>query len=202
MNWLVHIFLSENNTDFQIGNFIADPLKCKPWENASENLKKGMELHKFIDSYSDSHPIIKTSKQRLDKGLLKAVVVDLTYDYLLTKNWDRFCHINQEKFTNEFYAKALKKQAFIPNDIFWHIDNLVKRDLLNKYQNLEHLRYSFERMDRRLSPRLKQRETTISHFEKVVENIDSLEEDFLEFFPSIMGETKKLMNETKLNHWR
>ena len=27
MNWLAHIFLSENKIDFQLGNFLADQLK-------------------------------------------------------------------------------------------------------------------------------------------------------------------------------
>lgn len=91
MNWLAHVFLSEQNIDFQVGNFISDPLKGKAWENASEDIKKGMEVHKIIDSYTDSHTIFKQSKKRLkDKGLLKAVIVDFTYDYLLAKNWDKF----------------------------------------------------------------------------------------------------------------
>jgi acyl carrier protein phosphodiesterase len=29
MNWLAHVFLSEENVDFQIGNFLADPMKGK-----------------------------------------------------------------------------------------------------------------------------------------------------------------------------
>ena len=86
MNWIAHIFLSELNTDFQIGNYLADPLKGKVWENANENIKKGMYVHKIIDSYTDSHLFFKNSKNKLgSKGLLKAVVIDLTYDYLLTK---------------------------------------------------------------------------------------------------------------------
>jgi acyl carrier protein phosphodiesterase len=201
MNWLIHIFLSEKNTDFQIGNFIADPLKCKPWEDASTNIKNGMEIHKFIDSFSDSHPIIKTSKDRLKSGLLKAVVIDLCFDYLLSKNWQKFSNQPLQDFTQEFYTQALEKKYQIPEDIFWHIQNLVNRDLLNKYQTLEDLKHSFERMDRRLSPRLKKRDTCINYLESVLENIDLLEKDFLEFFPILMEESKKLMNKDKLHHW-
>ena len=64
MNWLAHIFLSEQKIDFQIGNFIADPYKARPWENASEELIKGMNTHKLIDSYSDSHEMFKQSKKK------------------------------------------------------------------------------------------------------------------------------------------
>ena len=63
--WLAHVFLSELDIDFQIGNFLADPLKGRVWENASDEIKKGMQTHKKIDSFTDSHEIISCSKKRL-----------------------------------------------------------------------------------------------------------------------------------------
>ena len=105
LNCLAHVFLSELNIDFQIGNFLADPLKGRAWEDANENIKKGMQTHKLIDSYTDSHEIISCSKRRLrERGLLKPVIIDLTYDYLLTKNWDKFCNIPLKIFSNNFYS--------------------------------------------------------------------------------------------------
>ncbi len=97
MNWLAHIFLSEQNIDFQIGNYLADPLKCKAWDNASEDLINGIKIHMIIDSFTDSHKIVNQSKTRLrDKGLLKSIIIDITYDHFLTKNWDTFSNIDFE----------------------------------------------------------------------------------------------------------
>ena len=99
MNWLSHVLLSEQKIDFQLGNYLADPLKGKAWEGASEELKQGIEVHKRIDAYTDNHEIFSQSKNRIrEKGLLRGVVVDLTYDYLLTKHWDRFSHTPKEVF--------------------------------------------------------------------------------------------------------
>lgn len=72
MNWLAHVFLSELDVDFQMGNFLADPLKGKVWENATLQIKKGMDTHKIIDSYTDSHEITSLSKRRLrERGFIK-----------------------------------------------------------------------------------------------------------------------------------
>ena len=79
---------------------------------------------------------------------------------------------------------------------------MIERDLLNKYHNLDQLKTSFERMDRRLSPRLKQRETALSYFDSVVKNIDELEKDFLEFFPQLTTKIKSDLNENKIKHWK
>ena len=203
MNWLAHIFLSEQKIDFQIGNFLADPLKGRLWENASIDMINGMQTHKIIDSYTDSHEIVSCSKRRLrEKGLLKPVIIDLTYDYFLTKNWDDFCHTPIKEFSSVFYHEANQRTQVLPNHVNIPIYNMIERDLLNKYHNLEQLKTSFERMDRRLSPRLKQRETALSYFDSVVKNIDELEKDFLEFFPQLTTKIKSDLNENKIKHWK
>lgn len=203
MNWLAHIFLSEHNIDFQIGNYLADPLKAKPWEGANEDIKKAMEIHKLIDSYTDSHPTFKQSKNRLgNSGLLKAVVIDLTYDYLLTKNWHRYSNITLDKFLDDFYIKANANMHTLPDEAKQKLKSLIEFDLLNKYQTLEHLNQSFNRVDRRISLRVLKRDNVSRYFEIVSENIDEIEEDFLLFFPQLCNKVKENVNNSKLKHWK
>jgi acyl carrier protein phosphodiesterase len=203
MNWLAHVFLSEQRIDFQIGNFIADPLKGRIWDDASTDMRNGMLTHKIIDSYTDSHEIVSTSKRRLrEKGLLKPIIIDLTYDYFLTKNWNEFCNTPINKFSEVFYHQANQRIPFFPNHVNEPIQNMIERDLLNKYHNLDQLKTSFERMDKRLSPRLRQRETASSYFDSVVENIDNLENDFLNFFPQLCDKVKNNLDKNKVKHWK
>lgn len=202
MNWLAHVFLSEHNIDFQVGNFISDPLKGKAWENASEDIKKGMEVHKIIDSYTDSHTIFKQSKKRLkDKGLLKAVIVDFTYDYLLAKNWDKFCNIKLNEFMSDFYKNAEKRKIDYPSRPKEIVSNMVSRDLLN-YQDLNHLKQAFIRLDGRVSERLSKRDSAISYYEIIQDKMPQLEKDFLEFFPDLIQKVKENTDINKLSHWK
>lgn len=203
MNWLAHAFLSEEHIDFKIGNILADPLKAKIWENASYHVENGMKTHIKIDSFTDSHKIVKTSKKRLrEKGLLKPVIIDLTYDYLLTKNWDLYSNLSIEEFTNNFYKKANQRLNFLPSRPNEIITNLINRDLLNDYHTLEQLNKSFKRMDLRLSQRLRKRETASEYFQTVCTNIDDIEKDFLEFFPLLCQHIKKDLDKSKLSHWK
>ena len=203
MNWLAHAFLSEEHIDFKIGNILADPLKARTWENASSHVKNGMQAHVLIDSFTDSHEIVKLSKRRLrEKGLLKPVIIDLTYDYLLTKNWNLYSNISLKEFTNNFYEKANKSLLYLPSRPNEIVTNLISRDLLNKYHTLEQLNESFKRMDLRLSERLRKRETASEYFDDVQITIDDLEKDFLEFFPQLCKHIKKDLNSEKLNHWK
>lgn len=203
MNWLAHIFLSEQNIDFQIGNYLHDPLKGRSWEGASKELISGMNTHLLIDSFTDSHPIVKQSKKRLrEKGLLKSIVIDISYDYFLTKNWNDFSYIPLDQFSKNFYESASKKIDFMPLNAQEFVNRLIKFDMLNKYQNIDHLKKAFERFDKRLSPKLLSRDTTSSYMETLEKNIYHLEKDFLVFFPILCNEVKKNLDKNKIKHWR
>ncbi len=203
MNWLAHIFLSEQSIEFQIGNYLADPLKGRVWHGASDDLQKGMQVHKIIDTYTDAHPIFKQSKNRLaQKGLLKSVVIDLTYDYLLTKNWDCYCHISKERYLHTFYEQAYQVLPSLPTHASTSLKRMIDFDLLNKYQNLEQLYQAFQRVDKRLSPRLRQRDLATNYYEIVCDNITDIEKDFLLFFPQLANKVKENTSLEKLEHWK
>ncbi len=203
MNWLSHIFLSENTIEFQIGNYLSDPLKGKAWENSSNDLKNGIHIHKIIDSFCDKNVYFINSKNKLrQKGLLRGVAVDIIYDYLLTKNWDKFCNIPFEDFTNSFYKNSKEVSKNYPINAQIEINKINKYKLLHAYTNLEDVALTYKSIDRRLSPRLLKRDTLISYKEATFEKIDEIEKDFLEFFPIMCEEIKKHTNTKRLNHWK
>ncbi len=200
MNWLAHLFLSEGNTDFQVGNILADPLKAKPWDNSSENIKKGMKTHLLIDSFSDKDEHFKISKNRLkEKGLLRGIVIDFTYDYLLTKNWDKFSTIELDKFKNEFYKSSLNQNY--PDFPLQILNNIKNRKLLD-FDSFNDLEKALKRVDIRVSSRVSKRDSAISYLPLIEKNIAGLEKDFLIFFPKLCNEVKIKVDESKLKHWK
>ena len=203
MNWLAHLFLSEKKTDFQLGNILNDPMKGRYWIGASNELIRGMKTHQKIDSFTDSHDIVSKSKKCLrEKGLLKAVVIDLTYDYFLTKNWHVFSPISLEEYLSDFYKKAALRKSSFPIKAKDFVSNLIVYDFLSKYKSMEDLEKSFLRMDKRLSPRLLKRESASSYYPAVCSNIDVLEKDFLKFFPLLCLHVKKNLDPKHLSHWK
>ncbi|WDE98627.1 ACP phosphodiesterase [Lentisphaera profundi] len=203
MNWLAHVFLSEHNSEFQIGNFLADPLKGKAWASASDDLIKGMKTHILIDVYTDSHQIVSRSKARLrEKGLLKSVVIDVVYDYFLSKNWDKYVGLSKVDFLLEFSHNARADILNYPDKPKTLVKNLIEGNRLDKYNTLDQLKNAFERIDSRLSPKLLARESTCSYFEKVCKIESELESDFLMFFPELCEYVKSNVDSKKLTHWR
>jgi acyl carrier protein phosphodiesterase len=126
----------------------------------------------------------------------------LTYDYLLTKNWHRYSNITLDKFLDDFYIKANANMHTLPDEAKQKLKSLIEFDILNKYQTLEHLNQSFNRVDRRISLRVLKRDNVSRYFEIVSENIDEIEEDFLLFFPQLCNKVKENVNNSKLKHWK
>ena len=187
MNYLAHIVLSKSNIDFQLGNLLADPLKGKRWEGASDELYAGMRMHVAIDSFTDANKTISLSKSRLrKKGYLKGVVIDMTYDYFLSKHWDTFVKQDLASFVNDFNQNAQFELEQLPDKAASFISSVTSNNVMASYKDFSGLEQAFRRIDKRLSPRILAKETTESYIPDVVKNYAEIEQDFLSFFPELI----------------
>ena len=86
MNYLAHFHLSNNDTNLIIGNYIADDVKGKAYLNYSQEIQRGILLHRRIDDYTDSHDIVLGSKDliRHHQNKFTPVVMDVFYDYFFS----------------------------------------------------------------------------------------------------------------------
>jgi acyl carrier protein phosphodiesterase len=92
MNFLAHIYLSGDNDLLKIGNFMADSIRGHHYEDYPTEIRKGILLHRAIDSFTDMHPIYRQSKHRLHEkyGHYSGVIMDIFYDHFLAKNWNKY----------------------------------------------------------------------------------------------------------------
>ena len=188
MNWLSHILLSKRDLDYQLGNLLADPLKGVVWNEASKSFADGVSMHKAIDMYTDSHPIVSSSKARLGrKGYLKGVVIDILYDHFLSNAWYRYSSMSLGQFIDDFSSSSVASMSRYPSNASHFVHKLVRSDCLKSYVKFDGFVETLRRMDRRLSPRIIARETTYSYVEAVERNYDNLSSDFDEFFPELVN---------------
>ena len=203
MNWLAHTFLSEPSTDFQMGNLLADLLKMKAWDTISADAISGFNLHKDIDTYTDSHIYVKQTKQRLgESGLLRAVVVDLVFDHFLSIHWNLYSKIDLRLFLNDFYANVQKILSNYPIKAQKFMKMLIKSDRLGKYSQVNKIEETMKHLDNRLSARLLRRDQTISYFPSFRANYDEIQNSFLLFFPELLNHVKSKTNDKNHTYWK
>ena len=187
MNWLAHILLSKKEIEYQLGNLLADPLKGKSWEGASPSFMEGLAMHKAIDRFTDTHPIVSRSKRRLGaKGHLKGVVIDILYDHFLAAGWADYVDISLSDFLETFYSNAAAAVQVYPDEPKAFVEALVLSDILAKYAGFDGFISTLQRLDKRFSARIRAREFAESHVCAVAAEYEHLKKDFAEFFPELI----------------
>jgi acyl carrier protein phosphodiesterase len=92
MNYLAHAYLSFEITDITVGNMISDFVKGKQKLDYPIAIQQGIMLHRFIDSFTDSHAVTRQAKSFFKEayGLYAGPLVDVVYDHFLANDPLRF----------------------------------------------------------------------------------------------------------------
>ena len=153
MNYLAHIYLSGNNEKLMIGNFIADSIKGKEWEEYDLGIQKGIKLHRAIDQFTDTHEIVRESKKRLwsDYRHYNAVIIDIFYDHFLAKYWQKYHETDLHGFALKTYDTLQRNQEFLPEKTKLFFKYMVKHNWLYNYQYIEGIKTVMLGMSRRAS---------------------------------------------------
>lgn len=155
MNYLAHIYLSGNQPDITIGNFVADSIKGKQYLSYPSEIQKGILLHRQIDTATDKHPAFRKSTKRLHEkyGHYSGIIVDIFYDHFLAKNWDDYSDTPIEDYIQTFYNLLRNNFGVLPENIQKMAPFMMKGNWLLIYSNLEGIDRVLAGMNRRTKNR-------------------------------------------------
>lgn len=192
MNFLAHLYLSFDEPALLIGNFITDFMK-KPKEIAAlaPEIRQGVALHHHIDRFTDTHPNVLDSKRRLyDRhGKYASVIVDIFYDYLLSKNWKTYQTESLQTFAQRTYAIFEAHKEALPPRVQPAVNNLIEYDWLTGYAAPDSLSYVFHRVAQRTSFSSNIAEAPKDLFKEEA----AFNDDFQHFFPELLESCKQFV---------
>ena len=190
MNYLAHIYLSGNNDQIKVGNFIADFISGNKYKNFDKDIQKGILLHRQIDTYTDAHSIFRQSKKRLfsDFRHYSAVIVDMFYDHFLAKNFSEYSSIPLEEFVTDFYDMMIKHQDGIPPKVKKILPVMIEFNWLASYKDLDQLTIILNQMNNRT----KHKPNLHHSIEILKQNYSSFEQEFSLFFADLLREKEKM----------
>lgn len=179
MNFLSHIYLSGDNDNLKIGNFIADGIHGHPTEFHPE-IQKGIMLHRAIDSYTDAHPIFRQGTKRLHANYhhYAGVIMDIYYDHFLAKNWQNYHAMPLSDYSQEFYSLLNKNFDILPPRSQGMIPHMMQYNWLLSYASLEGIARTLMQMDHR-TKKLSGMTTAINELQKFY---TEYEQEFTVFF--------------------
>lgn len=151
MNFLAHIYLSGENDLLKIGNFMADGIRGKEYETLHPEIQKGVMLHRFIDTYTDAHPVFRQSTKRLHDQYhhYAGVIVDVVYDHFLAKNWAAYSEEPLDRFVNRFYDSLHAHYDLLNEKTRNMMPYMIRSNWLWNYQFVDGIARILYQMDQR-----------------------------------------------------
>jgi acyl carrier protein phosphodiesterase len=187
LNWLAHVFLSEPDVEFRLGNLLADIVRGEELRRMSAGFQRGAQKHKQIDAFTDSHPLVKRSRARVSREFRRfsGVLVDVFYDHLLATHWNAYSPIVLDAFTSKFYADIESSSIELPSSARVTLDRIIRHDLLGSYRRTEGVERSLRRISAYLSSRWQRQFELERGVADLVAQRAGFDEDFVEFFPQL-----------------
>lgn len=192
MNYLAHCFLSGASPEIIVGNFITDAASLKWIAKLPEPIQRGVEIHRFIDSYTDQHPSVKSvvSLLRARHGKYAPVVSDLLWDHVLAREWKKYSKIDLQVYAASCYTIFENYFEYLPPRLSNSLDKMIDDNFLYRYYEIEGLKRSLAYMDKRTSFHSRFQDAIIDLEEYNREIFDA----FNSFFPEIIVEVNQLLN--------
>ena len=197
MNFLAHLFLSGSNEEIMVGNlledFVVGRIDHPRNQHFSINIKKGILLHRLIDSFTDTHPSVSACKSVLYEKYHKyaAVVIDIFFDHYLAIHWSKYSSEPLDDFTKRVYNSFQSHWEILPEKMKPMIESMIKHDWLKNYGE-------FWGMERALTG-ISRRAVYESNMENAVQDLklhyDLFDAHFRVFFPLMMSECKAFLIE-------
>ncbi len=148
MNFLAHLYLSGNDNEIKIGNFIADSVKGKAHQNFSPKIQQGILLHRKIDEFTDKHQITKELSLLLKSNYNRhsGVVIDVFYDHFLSYNWIKYSDIPIHTYIKNCHKILLKNFIILPAQVKTFLPIMIAKNRLLSYSNIDGLENALQLM--------------------------------------------------------
>ena len=191
MNFLGHVFLSGTASKVMVGNFLGDFVRKSQIEHWGHELQTGFKLHHEIDRFTDSHELVRHSKQRLVPKYrhYASVIVDIYYDHFLSKNWGDYSDIELKSYTTNTYEFLVTHDEVFPEKALRTLQYMRSTDWLYNYQFMDGIEMALTGMSRRTKFDSKM-ELSIHDLKN---DYELYEQEFKGFMPEIECHIKKYL---------
>lgn len=198
MNFLAHAYLSFDQPTILVGNFIGDFVKGDLKQQFEPEIIMGVYLHRAIDKFTDTHPIVKESQEVLKPIFFRysSVITDMFFDYFLAKNWEKYDDRPLEEFAASVYTLMETYEPILPPKFTHTFKYMRKENWLVSYGTYEGIK--------RALTGISYRATFKSNLEAapyyLLKHHDLFERHFEAFFPELEAFSREQLELLKADY--
>jgi acyl carrier protein phosphodiesterase len=184
MNWIAHLYLSEPNRQFRVGNLLPDLASARQLAVLGEPFQRGIRCHREIDRFTDSHPRFRSCVSRFPAPFRRygGILTDVYFDHFLARDWSRYYSRSLPEFLIEAYRDIESCLPEIPFQAACALSRMLEEGWLGSYHQISGISGILKRISCRL-----QRPFDLSASVPIfVEQESAFSEDFRAFFPELV----------------
>lgn len=176
--------MSGDEEELLIGNFIADSVKGKQTALYPPGIARGVRLHRLIDHYTDTHPVVAETKARLRPGYRKfaPVIADMFYDHFLAADFEKYSKQPLPAYARQVYGLIQRHFDLLPPRVQHLFPYMRQHNWLLSYAQVEGIRQALTGMSRRAA--FESGMETAA--EELLKNYALYAADFNLFFPDLV----------------
>jgi acyl carrier protein phosphodiesterase len=190
MNYLAHLYLAEQSGEGLLGSLLGDFVKGPLDDRFPEVVRRGIALHRAIDSFTDAHPLHLESRNRIGKTRRRyaGIIIDVCYDHFLSRHWTRYSSETLAAFAERAYDVLREHRDALPDRLRRIAPHMIADDWLGSYGDLANVGRALDGIARRI----KRSNTLAGALAEVEANYAALDDDFQRFFPELEAQAGRI----------
>ncbi|MBT4519978.1 MAG: DUF479 domain-containing protein [Halieaceae bacterium] len=200
MNFLAHFHLAWPDSGLVAGGLEGDYCKGPLGNNMPIAIKRGVKLHRSIDAYTDSHPLVIELRREFPPALRRyaGILIDLGFDYCLTRRWSHYSTLALEEFNDAVLRLLLDQQDNLSTDCQTMLARLIEHNILGAYHDWQTVSIAAARIGERF-----QRGNPLRDVDREMASLKCrLEYTFSNFYPQLLGFSNEQKRHLELVHDR
>ena len=151
MNWLAHLYLSEPDPRFRVGNLLPDMTSASRLVGLPEPYQNGIHRHRQIDVFTDAHPRVRSCVSRFPAPYRRygGILTDVYFDHFLARDWSKYSEVPLSEFLDDFYSDIEVCLPEVPAEVAHVLQRMRDQNWLASYHHIGGITEILGRIGRR-----------------------------------------------------
>jgi acyl carrier protein phosphodiesterase len=155
-------------------------------------VRRGIALHRAIDSFTDAHPLHLESRNRIgpERRRYAGIIVDVCYDHFLCRSWAEHSDESLADFTERVYGVLHEHRNAMPERLQRIVPRMIADDWLSSYADLQNVGRALDGIARRIT----RSNPLAGALMEIEANYSALDGDFRRFFPELKSQSRSILS--------
>ncbi len=192
MNYLAHLNLAEQTREGLLGSLLGDFVKGRLDGRFPETVRRGIVLHRAIDTFTDAHPLHLESRNRIGRQRRRyaGIIIDVCYDHFLCRHWTDYSRQSLASFSAQVYDVLREHHDTLPDRLRRIAPHMIADDWLGSYAALDNVGRALDG----IAQRIKRSNPLAGALAEIEANYALLDDDFQRFFPELEAHAERTLS--------